>query len=145
MAEIVKIKDFAADDVEIDFWVGDDHFFAAPDIPLGIMQQMTKLRNIQKHIEEHGLNPLLDLFDEFLDEDSAQLFRECVTVKKTIGVHRIMRILPWLMEQYGLRPTQPSTPSLDGLSDGETGSSSTDGVSPLVSIQPDPLLHQLSP
>lgn len=131
MAEIIEIVDFAADDVEIKFDVGADRFFCAPDIPLSLMQKITGLKNLQETIENVGMEPVLVVFDEFLTPESAVLFRECVSVKKTIGLRRIMRILPWIMEQYGLRPTQPSSPSLDGLSDGESGINSTVGVSPL--------------
>lgn len=131
MAEIVEIMDFAADDVEIMFNVGPDRFFCAPDIPLGVMQKIGGLKNLQATVETDGMEPVLLVFDEFLTPQSAVLFRECVGVKKTIGLRRIMRILPWIMEKYGLRPTQPSSPSSDGLNDGESGSSFTAGVSPL--------------
>lgn len=47
-------------------------------------------------------------------------------------------VLFWLLEQYGLRPTQPSSPSPNGSTDGPTdvlngGISSTAGVSAAVS------------
>jgi hypothetical protein len=145
MAEIVEIMDFAADDVEITFRVGADQFFCAPDIPLGIMQKIVGLKDIQKTIEEAGsMEPILVVFDQFLTSESAVLFRACVENKKTIGLRRIMRILPWIMEKYGLRPTQPSSPSLDGLNDGESGFSSTAGVSPLgIATSPvsEPQMH----
>ena len=46
--------------------------------------------------------------------------------------------LYYLLERYGLRPTVPSSPSLDGSTDGSTNSpsdgiSSTDGVLPIAS------------
>lgn len=46
--------------------------------------------------------------------------------------------LNWLMERYGLRPMQPSSPSLDGSTDGQTNTpsdttSSMDGASPEAS------------
>lgn len=144
MAEIVEIMDFAADDVEIFFNVGPDRFHCAPDIPLGLMQKIAGLRNLQETVEKEGMEPLLLVFDEILTPVSATLFRVCVSEKKTIGLRRIMRILPWIMEKYGLRPTPPSSLSLNGLDDGETGTSSTDGVSPLglpMSQAVEPQMH----
>lgn len=49
-------------------------------------------------------------------------------------MNQAMPILYWLLEQYGLRPTVPSSPSPTGSMDGATdipsvGTSSTDGVS----------------
>lgn len=50
-------------------------------------------------------------------------------------MNQAMPILYWLLEQYGLRPTVPSSPSPTGSMDGATdipsvGTSSTDGASP---------------
>jgi hypothetical protein len=135
MAEIVQIMDFAADEVVIEFNVGEDHFVAVPDIPLGMMQKVVQMRNLQKTLAETGdLSAIFDVFDELLTPESATLFKHCVEVKKTIGLRRIMNILPWLMEKYGLGPTQQSSPSSNGSSDDETGSSSEDGASPTVSV-----------
>lgn len=137
MAEIVKIMDFAAGETAPDFWVGDDHFDCVPDIPLGMMQQLANLRDIQKIVTETGnLVGLLKIFDELLTPESATLFRVCVEEKKTIGIRRIMKILPWMMEQFGLHPTQPSSPSSPGSNDGEIGTSSEVGVLPMASTHP---------
>lgn len=59
---------------------------------------------------------------------------------KPIGLmDQSMPILYWLLEQYGLRPTVPSSPSPTGSTDGQmdtqsVGTSSTDGASPEDSI-----------
>lgn len=144
MAEIVDIMDFAADETAPEFYVGEDHFVCVPDIPLGIMQRVAGIRDIQKTVMTTGdLDGLLGIFDELLTPESAVLFRACVNNKKTIGIRRLMKILPWIMEQFGLRPTQPSSPSSSGSSDGETGTSSEDIVSFEVSTQLEllPVMH----
>jgi hypothetical protein len=126
----VAIIDFAEGDTVPEFNVGPgNHFVCVPDIPLGILQQVKNFRNLEGQITETGdLEPILRLFDELLDESSAQLFRMRVA-DKTIGVKRISKIIPWILEEYGMdRPTQPSSPSLTGSSDGETGSSSPAGA-----------------
>lgn len=132
MATTVVIKDFAADETALEFNVGSDHFTCVPDIPLGIMQQVTKMRDFQNRIKTDAttdvVEDILAVFDELLTAESAALFRECVKVKKTIGVRRLMLILPWIMEEFGLRPTQPSSPSSDGSNDEVTGTSSEVGV-----------------
>ena len=142
MADNVQIMDFAAGDTSPDFYVGsENHFVCVPDIPLGIMQQIARFRDVQKTLTESGdLEPILQLMDQLLMDESAHLFRERVK-DKTIGVKRLMKILPWIMEEFGLRPTQPSTPSSPGQSDGETGTTSTDGASPSESTSLDSQLE----
>lgn len=130
----MAVMDFAEGDKIPEFYVGpENHFVCVPDIPLGIMQQVKNFKDLEKKIGETGdLESVLTIFDQLLDERSAQLFRERV-VDKTIGIRRISKIIPWLLEEYiGGRPTQPSQPSLDGSSDGETGSSSPVGVQQLA-------------
>jgi len=135
VADIVNIMDFAADDVVPVFYVGPENkFTCAPDIPLGIAQQIASFKNLSKDMQETGnLDVLLTLFDELLEEEetgSASRFRELVK-KKQIGIRRIMKIIPWILEEYGLgHPTQPSSPSSTGSSDGETGRTSTGGAFP---------------
>jgi hypothetical protein len=100
------------------------------------MQKIVKIRDVQKTITETGsIEGIIEIFDELLKAESAQLFRACVYTKKTIGIRRLMKILPWLMEQYGLHPTQPSSDSSSGSSDGVTGTSSADGVSAVDQTQ----------
>ncbi len=55
---------------------------------------------------------------------------------------QVIPVLYWLLEQYGMRPTQPSSPSPDGSTDGQTdtpndGTSSTAGPSPTESTTDD--------
>jgi len=126
--------DFAADDTVPEFYVGpENHFVCVPDIPLGLMQQITRFRDLQKQLQETGdLTQILDLFDQLLTPTSAELFHKLVS-ERVIGVKRLMKILPWIMEEYGLgHPTQPSSPSSSGSNDGETGPTSPDGATPGV-------------
>lgn len=53
-------------------------------------------------------------------------------------MRQILPLLYWLLEEYGMRPTGPSSPSPNGSTDGQTdtlndGTSSTDGASQEVS------------
>ena len=128
MTDEVEIKDFSYDSVTIPFRIGEDVFHAHPDIPLSVVGQISKLTDVRGTLEkENGVNVITDVFAEFLQDASGELFRQRVHEKK-IGVKKITEILPWILEKYGLRPTQPSSDSPSGLGDGETGTSSTDGV-----------------
>lgn len=125
----VEIRDFSYVEVSHPFKIGDDVFHALPDVPFDMLAQVTKLSNVEQSIRQYGADVVLEIFTSFLQDNSAQLFKQRVAEKK-IGLKKVMEILPWLMEKFGLRPTQPSSNSSDGSSDGETGTSSTDGALP---------------
>jgi|SRR5690349_13067450 len=129
-AEVV-IKDFTVRDTTIKFKIYDEIFEASPELPLGMMQQMVKLRSLRDTVDEVGLDGVLDIVDMFILDESMERIRQMVNDKrKPFGVRHLQEIVPWLLEQYGLRPTQPSSNSSTGSLDGETGTSSTDGVQP---------------
>jgi hypothetical protein len=69
-----------------------------------------------------------EFFDSIMMPESAAKFRERgqIGVANPIGMRAITEVIPWLMEVYGLRPTQPSDESSDGSE--PTDTSSTDGA-----------------
>lgn len=125
---IVEVKDFEFDPTPKRFrlYKGDDFIFEAmPALPLGLASSATKLGETLKNGD---LTQLLKFFDEILLEESAQKMREYADSKtKPLGANQIMPIIMWLLEEYGLRPTQPSSPS--STPSGDDGiTSSTAGV-----------------
>jgi hypothetical protein len=125
----VEIKDFSYVETSHPFRIGNDVFHALPDVPFDMLAQITKLTNVEQTLRQHGAEMIIDIFTSFLQDESAALFKQRAD-EKAIGLKKVMEILPWLLEKFGLRPTQPSSNSSDGSSDGETGTSSTDGVLP---------------
>lgn len=75
------------------------------------------------------LEAIADVFDQILTPESAPRFRERILSNDGDVAfdlnEQVMPLLQWLMEEYGLRPTQPSPPSSDGPSDGGTGLTDT--------------------
>lgn len=126
----VDIKRFGGSLEPKQFYIHDDLFQAAPELPLGLLEDLAKLRNVSEEVEKHGIESIYMILDSLLfDESAALLRRRASDKKKPVGVKQVMELIPWLLEEYGLRPTQPSSPSLNG-SDGEkTGTSSTGGRS----------------
>lgn len=128
MAE-VEIRDFTNRDETIKFKIYDYTFEAAPELPLGAMTQISKLQNLRETMDENGLEAIVDIMGIFLLDDSLAQLRTMLNDKrKPFGVRHMQEIVPWLLEEYGLRPTQPSSPSSTGSADGEIGTSSMDGV-----------------
>ena len=128
---IARFKDFSGDDEPIQFKVGSEIFTAHDDIPL---KHLARLADLGGDLEGGGTGSgnmvlkLLRLFERILVPESYERFTKAVNGESevSIGVNRIRQIIPWVMEQYGLRPTEASSGSSETSS--ESGASSTDGA-----------------
>jgi hypothetical protein len=70
-----------------------------------------------------------EMFEFVLTEDSAERFLARMSDKNDpIDFEQINDLMPWIMEQYGMRPTQPSSLSSNGSESPDSGTSSTPGV-----------------
>lgn len=132
---VVKFKDFSLSEEPITFRIAPDMFECVPEIALDGLAELAGLASNSGDDRTMQLNKMKDFFDSIMTFDSAAKFRERCRVPTQaepnphpIGMRHIKDVIPWLMEVYGLRPTQPSSESSDGSDDEDT--SSTDGVSP---------------
>jgi hypothetical protein len=85
---------------------------------------------------DQSLNLIADMFAILLPGPSGERFKErLLSETEPIDLQRqALPALYWLLEEYGVRPTEPSSPSPNGSTDGQTdtpngGTSSTDGAS----------------
>lgn len=112
------------------FVLGDDDFVfeATPDLPDTVLDLVPLMANLNAAAGREGIQPLYDFMEEVLTEESAAEFRRRVSAKrKTFGIGTIRQVITWLLEEYGLRPTQPS--SLSSMqSSGADGMNSTAGA-----------------
>jgi len=128
----VTIRDFSMSIEPKKFRVNDDIFEAAPQLPLSLLGMVPKFKSIAAEPEK-SRDTLLEFFDEILLDGSAAKFRERVLSKTApIGMPQMMNVITWLLEEYGLRPTEPSSDSSITWP-GLAGMSSTDGASAAVS------------
>ena len=131
---IARFKDFTAGEEPISFKVGDQVYVARDDI---LLQHLGRLSEVSEGLGEGGdktVNRMLAIFEKLLEAESFERFKGAVTGESgsVIGIIRIQKIVPWLLEQYGLRPTEASSGSSSTLS--ESGANSTDGALGAVSI-----------
>ncbi len=128
MTDIVKFKDFSLSPEPISFKIDPDVFHCVPEIPLDALADMAGLATrAESATAGDTLRKVYDLFDGILFTESAVLFRARGEKgsDNPIGMRHVKDILPWLMEVYGLRPTQPSDESSDGSTDGDGSSTDT--------------------
>jgi hypothetical protein len=130
---IVRFRDFSTSPEPVRFKVNDDIFECIAEIPLDGLAQMTQISAATDGGPAAMLSKVYDFFDSIMTPDSAALFRDRGRVgtkeqpnPNPIGMRAVNDILPWLMEVYGLRPTQPSDESSGGS--GTDDISSTDGA-----------------
>jgi len=127
--DVVRFRDFSLSPEPVTFDIAPDTFECLPEIPLDALADMANLASTSTDDRSASLRRIYDLFDGILLPDSAAKFRargkrstEEEPNLHPIGMRHIKELLPWLMEVYGLRPTQPSDESSDGSPD-EDGSS----------------------
>jgi hypothetical protein len=135
--DAVSIKDFTVKRKRIAFRVDNDVFEAYAVLGLPLLQDLMETsKTLQTMLKEQNFEALFTLFDKLLFPDSAKRFREraMATGDDAIGVQtQLVPILHFLLEEYGLRPTQPSSESSAGSPSGTDGTTSTAGSSQLDS------------
>jgi hypothetical protein len=139
------IKDFTSAAKKVRFKINDDIFEGLADIPALLLVEFaaaTEKLSMSNASEQPQI--FRTLFQLVLNESSAARFIERMSdPQKPISVDQINNIMPWLMEQYGLRPTTPSEDSSDGSVPPDAGKNSTERA-PLVALTSVPLAANAS-
>lgn len=129
----LDIIDFSFSPEPHRFRINDDVFECTAELPLSALVEVANMKFDIGTLKDVGLEPVLKFFDTVMLDDSAKRFRERVDSKtQPIGMRHVMKIIPWLLEVYGMRPTEPSTPSSESPPSG--GTTSTAGAPSTTSI-----------
>lgn len=126
--EDTELKDFSSRAKPVRFRVDDDVFEAPAVIPAQVMLDFVSNFNTlgESADQDAQVNAMTAMIDMVLMPESAGRFKQRMGDRDNpIGLDQIQDILPWLMERYGMRPTEPSDTSSDGQADRETGTDST--------------------
>lgn len=115
-----EIKDFTPPSRNIRFRVNDDIFHAFSELPaLTLMDFAIAGERFEAAPADERRALMREMFELILQPESAQLFYERLSAKPgdgivPIGIGTMQAVIPWVMEQYGLRPTAPSPSSFPG-------------------------------
>jgi hypothetical protein len=120
------VKDFSRR-VDVKFRIDDDVFYGVAGIPA---LDLLEFGALYQGLSEEQLTAQPDTFKRIfqltLDDRSAELFiGRMKSREKPISMEQVMDIMPWMMEKYGMRPTQPSSSSSTGSENPDDGTSST--------------------
>jgi hypothetical protein len=132
------IRDFTSH-VNVKFRIDDDVFTGVVGIPANDLMHFGSLFD---GVSDSDLADKPDafkqMFELILDHASAMVFIARMSDKtKPITLTQIMDVLPWLMEQYGMRPSQPSSESSSGSANPDDGTSLTGSASATASTSSD--------
>ena len=123
-----EIKDFSSHAEPVRFRIDDDIFEAPAVIPAQVMLDFVSNFNTlgENANQDAQGSAMMAMIDMVLKPESAVRFKHRMgDGDHPIGLDQIQDILPWLMEKYGMRPTEPSDILSDGQADQGTGTDST--------------------
>ena len=131
-----EVADFSRPVRRIAFRIAPDTFDCVVDLP--VMNLIDFAEMADKITDTPLSQELKDLFEAMfqliLTDESAQLFLARLHDKQNpIGMEPVQQLVPWVMEKYGMRPTEPSDSSSDGQPSPGPGLNSTANVAPTVS------------
>lgn len=126
-----EIRDFTIVWKPKQFRIDDDVFEAQPLLALSVLSQLAKIGGgLQGLAPEQMVERFTEVFDLILKPASAERFRQRIAGEgDTPPLDLQQQLLPivlWLLEAYGMRPTEPSQNS--STSPNSTGEPSTDGA-----------------
>jgi hypothetical protein len=127
----INFKDFTKAKKRVEFKIDDDVFTAPSVLPIPVMQELVGVAESIKTTSTTAdtINQIVNIFDVILIEDSAKKLHERIGSKEDpIDLEQLTDIMLWLLEVYGLRPTQRSSDSSAGLPDGVSGTPSAVGA-----------------
>ncbi|MFJ8538184.1 hypothetical protein [Streptomyces sp. NPDC093591] len=129
-------KDFSRKRKRLPFTIEGDTFEAAPALPGDVFAEFVTLYNntgdTETYQQQHDL--LKQALELALLPESWQRFAARLKDKeRPIDDDQMSDVVLWLLEEYGMRPTQPSPDSSDGPASPESGTNSTESTPPEAS------------
>lgn len=134
--EATPVKDFSRKRERLVFRIDDDIFEAATALPGKTLSRFaTRFADIEKTPFDKQLDVFADALGMvLLPESNARFQKRLDDLENPIELEQASDVITWLLERYGLRPTEPSSDSSTGPASPVSGTSSTDVAQPQVSI-----------
>lgn len=124
-----NVHDFTVEKPRVQFKLDGDIFTGVRDIPAVKAMEFSGHADGLKREDapmEERIAAFMDILRLLLVPDSAELFISRLNDPvNPIGVQTMLKIVPWLFEQYAQRPTTPDSDSSTGSGNPESGISST--------------------
>lgn len=122
------VKDFSRKRERLVFRIDEDIFEAATALPGNVLAQFaTRFSNIESIPLDQQLKVFADALGlVLLPESNGRFQKRLDDLENPIELEQASDVIQWLLERYGLRPTEPSSDSSTGPQSPAPGTSSTD-------------------
>ena len=131
LTSMEPMKSFSRSRPKIQFDIDGDVFTAAPGLPAGTLAEFG-IRYADA-VSDSGIKQQYDSLSAvirlvLLPESYERFTARMTDSERPIDLEQLNEVIVWLLEQYGLRPTGPSSVSSNGSPALGPGTSSTDGA-----------------
>jgi hypothetical protein len=132
------MKDFSKARKPIEFEIDGDRFDCVPAIPAQTMMDMTaEFSAMDDNDPTQAIKAMMTVLGQLLLPASFALFEQRMkSQEKPIEFPQVNEVIMWLFGEYGMRPTEQSSDSADGLQLPESGTTSMGNTPDVVSISP---------
>ena len=131
------MHDFTIEKPRIQFKLDEDIFTGVRDIPAVKAMEFSGHADAMKRDDvpmSERIAGFMDVLRLLLEPESAERFIARLNdPANPIGVQTMLKVVPWLFEQYAQRPTTPDSDSSTGSGNQESGTSSTVSTSGVAS------------
>lgn len=134
--ELANIPDFSESHDRVLFRIDADVFEATRTPPGKVLARFAgRFANVEGLSPEKQLDVYADALGMILLPESNGRFQKRLDdLENPISLEQSGRVIEYLLEKYGLRPTEPSSDSSTGPASPASGTSSTDAQPPQASI-----------
>lgn len=134
--DATPVKDFSRKRERPVFRIDDDLFEAATALPGKTLARFaTRFADIEKTPFDKQLDVFADALGMvLLPESNARFQKRLDDLENPIELEQASDVIQWLLEHYGLRPTEPSSDSSTGPASPASGTNSTDAQPQPASI-----------
>lgn len=136
----VRIADFSYRPSPIRFTIDGETYDCKPTLPLSMFESVADLMDDgrggfdENNVTRDNIREILGKFSKIFElvmtkESAARFNARMMDPDYPLDIkHQVMPIMSWILEQYGVRPTEHSSESSDGSEHVRTGTGSADGV-----------------
>jgi hypothetical protein len=127
MTDNIRFRDFSKKRAPLFFELDGERFNCAPAVPVASLQEIARMSSTVTAANASDM--LKEFFGVVMDADT----KERIAVRMMDKVNPLdldvaIDIMNWLLEEYGMRPTQPSSGTSNGSPTDGGGTDSTAGA-----------------